>query len=257
MLKKKSLGQHFLQPGVHTRAVAEALSIATGELVVEIGPGEGALTGELLKQGARVMALEKDARLLPILTDRFREAVRTQQLILIEGDALLFDTTTLPHPWKLVGNIPYYITGALLRAFLTTNNQPSCLVFLMQKEVAQRIARSKKESLLSLSVKAFGTPEYIKTVPRGAFSPPPGVDSAILRITDISRARFANRTQEDRYFALLHAGFGQKRKLLRRNLESVLGEKTSECMEHAGIPLSARAEDVPVEQWIAMSKFSL
>lgn len=255
MYKKKSLGQHFLNPGAHTHAIAEAVEIVPGELVVEIGPGEGVLTRELLERGARVIVVEKDSRLIPFLAETFRDEVQSGQLQIIEGDALEF---ALPKKlqrsvYKVVGNIPYYITGALLRAFLSAKHQPKTLVFLIQKEVAERVARSKKESLLSLSVKAYGEPQYIKTVPRGAFSPAPKVDSAVLRVRDISRANFKNKLTEQRFFDLIHAGFAQKRKLLVRNLENVLGTKASEALQQAGIPQNARAEDVPLEQWLHLT----
>ncbi len=255
MYKKKSLGQHFLNPGAHTHAIAEAVEIVPGELVVEIGPGEGVLTRELLERGARVIVVEKDSRLIPFLAETFRDEVQSGQLQIIEGDALEF---ALPKKlqtsvYKVVGNIPYYITGALLRAFLSAKHQPKTLVFLIQKEVAERVARSKKESLLSLSVKAYGEPQYIKTVPRGAFSPAPKVDSAVLRVRDISRANFKNKLTEQRFFDLIHAGFAQKRKLLVRNLENVLGTKAPEALQQAGIPQNARAEDVPLEQWLHLT----
>ncbi len=255
MYKKKSLGQHFLNRGAHTYAIAEAVEIVPGELVVEIGPGEGALTRELLDCGAQVIALEKDSRLLPILSETFAQELQSGQLHIIEGDALEF---ALPKKlqnkrYKVVGNIPYYITGALLRAFLSAKHQPTLLVFLIQKEVAQRIARSKKESLLSLSVKAYGEPQYIKTVPRGAFSPAPKVDSAVLRVRNISRANFKNNAAEQRFFDLIHAGFAQKRKLVRRNLESVLGEKAAVALQNAAVSENARAEDVPLKKWLEIT----
>jgi 16S rRNA (adenine1518-N6/adenine1519-N6)-dimethyltransferase len=127
---------------------------------------------------------------------------------------------------------------------------------LIQKEVAERIARSKKESILSLSIKAYGEPKYIKTVPSGAFSPPPAVDSAILAITNISRQNFTDAEQEEKFFALVHAGFAQKRKLLKRNLESVLGKESSDILQKAGIPENTRAEDVALPQWLALSRFT-
>jgi 16S rRNA (adenine1518-N6/adenine1519-N6)-dimethyltransferase len=120
--------------------------------------------------------------------------------------------------------------------------------------VGERIAKSKKESILSLSVKAYGTPRYMGSVPRGAFSPPPSVDSAILQITDISRTQFKDSTHEETFFALLHAGFGQKRKLLRRNIASLFTEDVVERMKKAHIPLDARAEDVPLSSWLLLAE---
>ncbi len=234
------------------RTIADAVEVVPGEWVVEIGPGGGVLTRELLARGARVIAVEKDSRLIPLLSETFAAELKSGQLTLIEGDALEF---SLPkklkkEPYKVVGNIPYYITGALLRVFLSAKHQPILLVFLMQKEVAERIARSKKESLLSLSVKVYGIPEYIKTVPRGAFSPAPAVDSAVLRVRDISRTNFKNSAQEERFFALIHAGFAQKRKLLRRNIESLLGPNTEILLKKAAVDPYARAEDISLQTWV-------
>ena len=254
MFKKKSLGQHFLHAPTYLRAVVDAADVVSGETVLEIGPGDGALTRELLSRGARVVAIEKDHRLIPILGVAFEKELTTGQLKLIEGDALDFDPgTSLPPIYKVVANIPYYITGALMRKFLTDPAQPSTLVLLIQKEVAERTARSKKESLLSLSVKVFGTPLYIRTVPRGAFVPPPEVDSAILAIKNISRDHFTTKEHEELFFKLLHAGFAQKRKLLRRNLEDVLGTQAGEILVAAGLQPNTRAEDVPLRNWLALA----
>lgn len=253
MYKKKSLGQHFLRTQSYLRAVVDAADGVADERVLEIGPGEGALTEVLLEQGAQVLAIEKDPRLISLLTEKFSG----KKFELIEGDALEIIPSELhlkTGKYKVIGNIPYYITGALFKKFLAGDTQPSTLVFLVQKEVAERIARSKKESLLSLSVKAYGTPKYIKTVPAGAFVPPPAVDSAILVVDHVSRTNFENRAHEEQFFKLIHAGFAQKRKLLRRNLESVLGKEAGEAMEKAGIPQNARAEDVPLAKWLDLSR---
>ena len=116
---------------------------------------------------------------------------------------------------------------------------------------------SRKESLLSLSVKAFGTASVVCRVPAGAFNPPPEVDSAILLVSDISRTRFINQVHEEMFFTLLRAGFAQKRKLLRRNIDSVLGAHTAEYLAAAGIPENARAEDVPLLSWLTLARATL
>lgn len=237
MYKKKSLGQHFLNHKVHLNAVADAADIKKGETVVEIGPGEGALTAVLLERGAKVVALEKDTRLIDVLKEKFKG----QDLKVIEGDALEFDISNYfskAKKFKVVGNVPYYITGALFKKFLSGAKQPSALVFLVQKEVAERIAREKKESILSLSVKAYGTPKYIKTVPKGAFVPPPKVDSAILLVSHISRAHFKNKKQEEKFFELIKKAFGQKRKMLRATI---------------GIDSSSRPEDLSLNEWLELA----
>jgi 16S rRNA (adenine1518-N6/adenine1519-N6)-dimethyltransferase len=251
MEKKKSLGQHFLTSEHYLRLIADVAQIQPGEKVLEIGPGEGVLTRELLSRGADVVAVEKDARLIPVLKETFAG----QKLTVVEADALLIEPENFgmqTGAYILVGNIPYYITGALFKKFLTTATQPHTLVFLIQKEVGERVARSKKESILSLSVKAYGEVKYVKTVPRGAFSPPPAVDSAILTIRNISRKNFTHAEHEKKFFQLMRAGFAQKRKLLRSNLEAVLGSSALEHMIAAGIPEKARAEDVPLEKWLKL-----
>ncbi len=206
--------------------------------MLEIGPGEGALTSALLERGAKIIAIEKDARLIEVLREKFKG----EKFEVIEGDALLFDiSNSLPktQKFKVVGNIPYYITGALFKKFMSGERQPSSLVFLVQKEVAERIARSKKESILSLSVKAYGTPKYIQSVPAGAFVPPPKVDSAILLVSDISRKNFKNKKHEEKFFELIKKAFGQKRKMLRSTL---------------GIDSDKRPEDLTLLEWLALAE---
>jgi 16S rRNA (adenine1518-N6/adenine1519-N6)-dimethyltransferase len=258
---KKSLGQHFLQARHYLEAVANAAEVKKDSLVLEIGPGEGALTAVLLAQGAKVTAIEKDRRLIPILTEKFASEITDERLTIIEADALEFEPNFNDN-YTVVGNIPYYITGALIRKYLTTTNQPSTLVFLIQKEVAERItnhglaSKNPKESILSLSVQVYGTPKYVTTVPAGAFVPPPKVDSAILAVTNVSRNNFKDTAQEERFFALVKAGFAQKRKLLKRNVEELLGKNATEALTKADIPLNARAEDVPLNKWLALSQLS-
>src|SRR3989344_2165107 len=223
-MKKRSprLGQHFLTSSAIAYEIAAAGNIRKGETVLEVGPGKGMLTRALLNTGATVVAIEKDPALTCIIYDTFSKEISRGQLRIIERDVrdptLNATLKTLHSSYKVIANIPYYITGELIRMFLTAQHQPSTIVFLVQKEVAERIARSKKESLLSLSVKAYGTPRYIKTVKAGSFSPSPAVDSAILAIENISRKNFAN-VSEEKFLEILHAGFGQKRKTLLGNLK--------------------------------------
>ncbi len=244
MFKKKSLGQHFLRSGAYLSAVAEAAKVQKEDTVLEIGPGEGTLTEVLLRRGAKVIALEKDTRLIQFLKDKFAG----HNIHIVEGDALEYEPKF--KRYIVVGNIPYYITGALFKKFLTAKHQPSTLVFLVQREVAQRIARSEKESILSLSVKAYGTPKYIKTVPRGAFAPAPKVDSAILLVEKISRKHFANATHEEKFFELVKKGFGQKRKFLLNNI----GKEYAEVFEKLKISPKTRAEDVSLQQWLEIAR---
>ena len=255
MEKKKSLGQHFLHAKPYLSAVADAAHIKEGETVLEVGPGDGSLTSVLLERGAKVIAIEKDSRLIPLLREKFKD-FDISKFEVVEGDALDFDISTFRNfdisrdRFAVVGNIPYYITGALFKKFLTAPHQPSTLVFLIQKEVAERIARSRKESILSLSIKAYGTPKYIKTVPAGAFSPPPKVDSAILAVENISRKNFESPAHEAKFFELVKKGFSQKRKFLKNNL----GPDYYSFLQKAVVDDKARAEDVGLAQWLALSR---
>lgn len=255
--KKKSLGQHFLNNRHYLETVADAADIQKGDTVVEIGPGEGALTEELLARGAHVVAIEKDSRLIPLLREKFKD----KKIEVVEADAKDYDISKsfvngAHSHYKVVGNIPYYITGALLKKFLEAKHQPSRLVFLMQKEVAERIARhgpsnkKAKESILSLSVKAFGTPKYVKTVPRGAFAPPPKVDSAVLAVSNISRDNFDSPAHEKKFFELVKRGFSSKRKKLSSNL----GKEYASILQKTNIDAHARAEDVALEEWLALAR---
>lgn len=249
------LGQHFLTSREIARAVADAAYLSKTDTVLEIGPGKGILTRELLATGAKVIAVEKDPALVVFL----KEDLPNPRLKVIEGDvreklpALSFQ---LPASYKVVANIPYYITGELLRMFLTAKHQPTTIVFLVQKEVAERIARSKKESLLSLSVKAYGTPQYVRAVKAGSFNPPPSVDSAILAIEGISRKNFKN-VSEETFFTFLHAGFGQKRKTVLGNLNrmnDLRGHSFEERWRELGLDPHIRAEDVSLETWLALAR---
>jgi 16S rRNA (adenine1518-N6/adenine1519-N6)-dimethyltransferase len=255
MLKKKSLGQHFLQAHSYISLIAGTASLREGECVLEVGPGEGALTRELLSRGAKVTVIEKDHRLIPILKETFKKEIKAKQLTVFEGDALEMSLADIKikGAYKVVANIPYYITGALIKKFLSEKNPASRVVLLVQKEVAERVAREKKESILSLSVKVYGDPKYIKTVPRGAFVPAPNVDSAVLLIENVSRKNLKDAAAEAKFFALVKTGFGQKRKLLKKNLEKLLGTNTSALFAKAGIPENARAEDVSLSQWLSLA----
>lgn len=261
MRAKKSLGQNFLKSKHALRVIVETADIAVTDTILEIGPGKGALTAALLEQAARVIAVEKDDELIPFLKDVFAAEIEEGRLVLIHGDIMEtnIDALGLPQEYKLVANIPYYITGALIRMFLEATHQPSRMVLMLQKEVARRIVASDgKESLLSLSVKAYGIPKYIETVKAMFFSPRPNVDSAILLIKDISKQFFksaaehtaAPQSAEKTFFTLIKAGFAHKRKLLARNLESDFKkENIAAAFSACDISPNARPEDLTLAQW--------
>jgi 16S rRNA (adenine1518-N6/adenine1519-N6)-dimethyltransferase len=246
------LGQHFLKHGWAARALAKSVSLRAGETLVEIGPGKGILTRELLAEGP-VIAVEKDEALCMRLRAEFAPEIASGRLTLIEGDVRSFDPAALSGTYAVAANIPYYITGEIIRMFLSARRQPRAMSLLVQKEVAQRVT-SKKESLLSLSVKAYGTPRIVEKVPAKHFSPPPSVDSAILLVDDISKDFFSD-ISEGAFFDLLHAGFAQKRKMLMGNLSARYPrEKLQAAFALAGIGEKARAEDVPLEKWEVLAR---
>lgn len=258
MRAKKSLGQNFLNSKAVVRDILLAANLNKEDTVLEIGPGKGVLTEELLKSSAKVIAVEKDDRMIPLLTERFSGELRQGNFILIHADIIELlekDNLQIPAKYKLVANIPYYITGYLLRAFLERTAKPEQMVLMLQKEVADRIvARDKKESILSLSVKAYGTPKLIKKVSARYFTPAPKVDSAILSIERISSNNFKNSTEEKFFFEVLKSGFAHKRKQLLGNLKETYGEDTAKILIKNNLPLKIRAEDLSLELWIKLSK---
>jgi len=231
---KKSLGQNFLKSIPALNMMCEAGGVNSNDTILEIGPGKGALTTKLLEKAGKVIAIEKDNELFEFLKEKFADEIENKKLELINGDILNFDITTyhlLPatYTYKIIANIPYNITGAILKNFLSSPEQPERMILLVQKEVAERIvARNNKESILSLSIKAYGIPKYIMKVSKRFFSPSPKVDSAIIAINNISHKNFKTKQEEDIFFELIKNGFAHKRKVLRKNLESFRVERIKE-----------------------------
>lgn len=248
MKPKRNLGQNFLTQDHFAHVMADAGEVANGDTVVEIGPGKGILTRILLEKAKRVVAVEKDRELVTILEERFKREIKNKKLKIISGDVRDF---SIKGKYKVIANIPYYITGEILRHFLEAKNKPTSLTLMVQKEVAGRIlARDGKESVLSLSVKAYGTPQIIAKVSAGNFFPKPKVDSSILHIGGISE-RFFKKINEKKFFDIIHAGFSHKRKVLVRNLET-LGFKRKmleDVFQKENIPILSRAEDITLLEW--------
>lgn len=253
---KKSLGQHFLNSDYVPKKMCDAADLQPGDIVLEVGPGTGALTREILKRGAQVIALEADVRAIESLQETFAEDVAAGSLKIFHHDVRDLDPTQFgvtAGGYKVVANIPYYISGLLFRTFLESHCQPSTLVFLVQKEVAARIVKDKKESLLSLSVKVFGDPTYICTVGKSHFTPPPNVDSAVIAIHHISNEKIKGISAKA-FFELLHMGFGQKRKQLIGNLSHLAPREALEkAFISLGLSLTVRAEDIDPTTWIALA----
>ena len=247
------LGQHFLTGLWAAHKLAGAVGVRPGETILEIGPGKGALTKELLATEARVIAVEKDPALVAVLRETFKDELALGKLELIERDVRDFapqNSKLEAGSYVLAANIPYYITGEIIRQFLETETQPRAMALLVQKEVADRIiARNGKESILSLSVKAYGVPKIIAKVSRGNFSPPPNVDSAILLIDGISKRFFTDVSEKD-FFRIVKVGFASKRKFLSSNLAVAFGkDAVLNTFEVCGLSGNVRAEDVPLEAW--------
>ncbi len=241
---KKSLGQNFLKSKKALRAMVDAGEVTAGDTVVEIGPGKGALTQVLLETGATVIAFEKDHRLIELLSEQFAHFITEGKFVLHEKDILDVDISQFVlGPYKLIANIPYYITGEITRRFLSGQYKPMCMILLVQKEVVQRIV-DQKETILSLSVKVFGTPKKIMTVKKEHFSPAPKVDSAIIRISDI-QSPFKDAEDEARFFMILKKAFGQKRKKINSTLKEFAAQ-----IPDWDIIKEKRPEDLSVDDWL-------
>lgn len=252
----KHLGQNFLTSKKVAEDIVSAADIGPNDIVLEAGPGRGILTESLLGKAKRVIAVEKDRRLAEFLETKFS---KISTLSIIHDDILKFDLKSYkpaspagglqPTTYKIVANIPYYITSRFLRKFLSAEYQPNLMVVMTQKEVAERIiGKGGKESLLSISVKAYGKPEIVKMVPAGCFYPKPKVDSAIIKISQISKDFFKN-INEEKFFETVKKGFSQKRKMLINNLKI-----SPNVFDKCDIPQKTRAENLSLDDWKCLIK---
>jgi 16S rRNA (adenine1518-N6/adenine1519-N6)-dimethyltransferase len=250
-MAKKSLGQHWLHDERILQAIVEAGNVTSDDIVLEIGPGKGTLTKQLLTTGAQVVALEFDQDLIPELE---RLARSDQHLEVIEGDIRSFDFSTLPRSYKIIANIPYYLTSNLVRQISETVNPPQTAVLLIQKEVAERIC-AKPGSMGILSVTAQFYFECILDieVPAKFFSPPPKVDSQVVVLQKRYEKPF--ELDENEFFRFVKAGFGEKRKTLRNALSGglQLPKKSVETMiKQVNLPETVRAQELSLQQWYAL-----
>ncbi len=253
---KQSLGQNFLFDEGLLGRIADAADLAPDAEVLEIGPGLGALTRQLAQAAGRVVAVELDDRLLPILRYEL-EPFRNVEIV--HGDILAFDPAAwFGTPFVVVANVPYYITGAILRHLLEGRPRPRRIVMTVQREVADRLtARPPNMSLLAVSVQYYGRVRLVGAVKAGAFWPRPDVDSAVIRI-DVDE-RFLGRgegekgrkEEEEAFFRVVRAGFGEKRKQLKNNLRrlGLTDEAIAAALEAAGIDGRRRAETLEVGEW--------
>lgn len=249
---RKRLGQHFLIDDDVRQRILAAAELTPDDIVMEIGPGLGILTRELARRVRRVIAIELDDKLAGLLTQEMRSAAN---VTIINGDILkIAPATLLPESerYKVVANLPYYITSPVLRHFLEASIKPDLMVVMVQKEVAEAIAAGPgKRSLLSISVQFYGRPTIISKVPAGAFYPAPEVDSAILRIDLYPKPAVAVADAES-FFKTVRAGFASPRKQLANSLSYGLGLPKAEVvplLEEAGIAPPRRAETLTLEEW--------
>lgn len=250
----KGLGQNFLVDETVPPKILAAAGIGPDDAVIEIGPGVGVLTLRMAPIVRKLTAVELDRRLYPFLHQALAPYPGAR---LVEGDALEFKPAELePEPYKLVANIPYYITSAILRHFMESDHRPLKTVLMVQKEVAQRIVAVPPDmSLLAVSVQFYGKPKIWSYVPAGAFFPPPKVDSAILLIeTYLPEERPCPGVDEPRFFGIVRAGFSQKRKQIANSLASGLAGQVDKtqvqaALADAGIESTRRAESLTLQEW--------
>jgi len=248
---KKSLGQHWLHDADTLQAIASSAHLTPDDVVLEIGPGLGTLTEVLVKQAKQVIAVEFDS----ILAANLPQRVKAKNLEVISQDILSLDFSKLPSGYKVVANIPYYLTSNLIRVISETPNPPSVAVLLIQKEVAERVAAEPGAlSILAVTAQFYWQVSLGELVPAELFTPPPKVDSQVLILERRTEALFDN-VDSKLFFQLVKAGFSQKRKTLLNSLSAGLQmEKLAikELCETADIDVGRRAQSLSLDDWYAM-----
>lgn len=247
-MPNKSLGQHWLKDRLILEAIADTADISDSDTVLEIGPGLGTLTSVLLDRAHRVEAVEFDAELARKLPGQFPG----KNLRVHQADILSFDLTSLPAGYKVVANVPYYITSKIVQLLSEANNPPSLSVLLVQKEVAERLAaKPGAMSMLSISAQVFHQVELGPLVPAEYFTPPPKVDSQVVILHRRPEPLVAD-DQQKAFFRLVKAGFAERRKKLRSSLAAGLHlDKTTvdDRLKKSGLSPEARAQELSIEQW--------
>ncbi len=256
----KGLGQHFLIDAGVLAKICRAACLSAGDTVIEVGPGLGVLTRELVSGAGRVIAVELDRRLAEALPGTLGNV---PNLCVVHGDILKMDVASLlaeggqsaPRSYKVVANLPYYITSAILRFFLEAVPPPEVMVVMVQREVAKTItAKPGRMSLLALSVQVYGRPQIVSRVPAGCFHPVPAVDSAVLKVCP-HEAPLITPGERESFFRLARAGFCAARKQLPNSLAQGLGMDKAAArnlLAEAGIDPRRRAETLSVEEWLKL-----
>lgn len=250
---KKSLGQHWLEDTQALEAITEAAEIKSSDTILEIGPGLGHLTDYLLGQASHVVAVELDESLVERLQNRFGG----RNLTLHQADILKFDLGQLPAAYKVVANLPYYLTSQVLKKLCESDNPPKMMVLLVQKEVAQRIAaKPGGMSTLSVSVQLYYDTKLEIIVPAKLFNPPPKVDSQVVILRRHSKPLFHDLDTK-KFFRVVKAGFSERRKKIRSSLAGGLSmsrEDTDRLIKSASIDPNLRAQELSLDQWHSLCK---
>lgn len=250
---RKELGQHWLQDRSILSEIAEAAEIGPEDTVLEIGPGLGTLTSELLRRAKNVIAVEFDPELARKLPGQFPG----KKLQVIHEDILSYDLKKLPAGYVVVANVPYYITSRIVQKLMTSSNRPRVAVLLVQKEVAERIAAGPGDmSILAISAQVYAEAKLDIEVPREFFTPPPKVDSQVVVLTS-RKQPLVPSTDEKAFFRMVKAGFSAKRKKLRSSLSGglVMSKPAVEALLlNANVSPDARAEDLSIEEWTRLLK---
>jgi 16S rRNA (adenine1518-N6/adenine1519-N6)-dimethyltransferase len=253
VMPKKSLGQHWLRDRATLAHIADCAELSEGDTVLEIGPGLGTLTSELLRRSKKVIAVEFDNELARKLPAQFPG----KNLQVVQSDILSYDLSTMPTGYKVVANVPYYITSKIVQLLMTAENKPSVVVLLVQKEVAERLAATPGDmSILAISAQLFADVSLGDVVPASLFTPPPKVDSRVVVLKTRS-APFLTDISEKDFFRVVKAGFSAKRKKLRSSLSGGLGITKEEAERHLAntkISPDARAEDLSLKEWAVLAR---
>jgi 16S rRNA (adenine1518-N6/adenine1519-N6)-dimethyltransferase len=246
----RRLGQHFLAQKSILDRIASSAGGDRAPLIIEIGPGKGALTESLLERADKVVAIELDSFLVHYLRQKFREPIEQGRLVLIEGDVLQVDLAAWG-PAVIAGNLPYYITSPILLKVFELKNIWTRAVFLVQAEVAERIAAqpgSRDFGYLSVQTQVMSRPEILFSVPRAAFRPPPKVDSAVIRLEPLDASADFGLTDVPGFLRFASACFRQKRKTLRNNLATVYDKQIVDALPEGKM----RAEQLGVAELVAL-----
>jgi 16S rRNA (adenine1518-N6/adenine1519-N6)-dimethyltransferase len=245
------MGQHFLVDREVLEEILAAAEISPEDLILEIGAGLGVLTLEMAKRAKKIIAAEKDKKLAEILEDVLKKE-KVDNVEIIVGDILNKGFKFQASSFKIVANLPYYLTSRLIRKLLESPNPPNEMVLMIQKEVAERICASPpKMSLLAVSVQFYARPEIIAFVSKKSFWPEPEVDSAIIKISKIKYQK--SKTSAESFFKIVRAGFSSPRKKLANNLAKILPELTrrgiADLLQKIGLRSNCRSQDLSVDNW--------